>query len=128
MLRQFRASSQAADAREVLHVVQAALYDITGVRTVPQVFIDGKFVGGSDGVYLFACLLSRSHSSIIILQGWICKCSSLSIIHCLCSCGTGSGAELMLRSTCCCADTLALHSSGKLKSMLDDIGVSAKFD
>ena len=29
--------------------MQAALYDISGVRTVPQVFIGGKFVGGSDG-------------------------------------------------------------------------------
>jgi len=53
--------------------VQAALYDISGVRTVPQVFIGGKFVGGSD-------------------------------------------------------DTLALHSSGKLKTMLDHIGVDANFD
>jgi len=30
-------------------MTQAALYDISGVRTVPQVFIGGKFVGGSDG-------------------------------------------------------------------------------
>jgi glutaredoxin-related protein len=29
--------------------VQAALYDISSCRTVPQVFIGGEFVGGADG-------------------------------------------------------------------------------
>jgi glutaredoxin 3 len=29
--------------------IQAALTTITGSRTVPQVFINGKFVGGCDG-------------------------------------------------------------------------------
>lgn len=28
--------------------IQDALYDITGVTTIPQVFVGGKFVGGCD--------------------------------------------------------------------------------
>lgn len=42
--------------------VQDALFDVSGSRTVPQVFIGGQFVGGGDGKctyhqfqYLQAC-------------------------------------------------------------------------
>lgn len=29
--------------------VQAALFDISGMRTVPQVFVGGELIGGGDG-------------------------------------------------------------------------------
>ena len=32
--------------------VQDALADITGIRTVPQVFVGGKLIGGCDGKFL----------------------------------------------------------------------------
>ncbi len=35
----------AADGQEV----QDALYSVSGSRTVPQVFVDGSFIGGADG-------------------------------------------------------------------------------
>lgn len=35
--------------------VQNALYDVTSRRTVPQVFVDGKFLGGCDGGCTHAC-------------------------------------------------------------------------
>jgi glutaredoxin 3 len=37
--------ADAADGQEV----QDALYSVSGSRTVPQVFVDGKYIGGSDG-------------------------------------------------------------------------------
>ncbi len=42
--------------------------------------------------------------------------------------GSGSHRVPTLWVVHCRTDTLALHSSGKLKTMLDDIGVAAKFD
>ena len=33
--------------------IQDALSEIVGRRTVPQVFVHGKHLGGSDGTYLF---------------------------------------------------------------------------
>ena len=40
--------------------MQDALYEVTGRRTVPQVFIKGAFIGGADGalvlLYFTACL------------------------------------------------------------------------
>jgi len=35
------------------HDIQDAMSEIVGRRTVPQVFIDGKHIGGSDGKSLF---------------------------------------------------------------------------
>lgn len=35
--------------------MQDALSKITGVRTVPQVFVGGEFIGGCDGVYWSPC-------------------------------------------------------------------------
>ena len=29
--------------------MQMALFDVTSRRTVPQVFVDGNFIGGADG-------------------------------------------------------------------------------
>ncbi len=31
--------------------MQDALYDITSRRTVPQVFVNGEFIGGCDGAH-----------------------------------------------------------------------------
>ncbi|KAJ6958518.1 glutaredoxin-C4 [Populus alba x Populus x berolinensis] len=36
------------DQREDGHNIQDAMSEIVGRRTVPQVFIDGKHIGGSD--------------------------------------------------------------------------------
>jgi glutaredoxin len=35
----------AADGQDV----QDALYDLSGSRTVPQVFVEGTYIGGADG-------------------------------------------------------------------------------
>ena len=32
--------------------MQDALYEVTGRRTVPQVFVNGAFIGGADGALL----------------------------------------------------------------------------
>ena len=34
-------------------IIQDALSEIVGRRTVPQVFINGKHIGGSDGKFVF---------------------------------------------------------------------------
>ena len=34
-------------------IIQNALSEIVGRRTVPQVFINGKHIGGSDGKFVF---------------------------------------------------------------------------
>lgn len=47
--------------------VQDALYSVTGSGTVPQVFVNGNFIGGADGMsWLLSFLLScRGHVAII---------------------------------------------------------------
>ncbi len=43
----------AADGNEV----QDALYDVSGSRTVPQVFVNGAYIGGADG----ECMIHIGH-------------------------------------------------------------------
>lgn len=40
--------------------IQSTLLDLTGQRTVPQVFIYGKHIGGSDGLSLISVSSSIS--------------------------------------------------------------------
>ena len=47
--------------------IQDALVEISGMRTVPQVFIGGKLVGGCDGTYENWYILSSSRLDCMIL-------------------------------------------------------------
>lgn len=77
--------------------VQSALQEVSGMRTVPQVFVGGKLVGGCDGVL-------RKEFVAVCCVG-ITQCNATIRIACL-------------------ADTLAAYKSGSLGSMLSEVGIS----
>jgi hypothetical protein len=58
--------------------IQQTLTTITGSRTVPQVFIDGKFIGGCDGKFYVGphsyplCLFHLTMTILHQLHMWIC--------------------------------------------------------
>jgi hypothetical protein len=49
------------------HDIQDAMSEIVGRRTVPQVFIDGKHIGGSDGKSLFFFIFFVTNIIICLL-------------------------------------------------------------
>ncbi|XP_031388644.1 glutaredoxin-C3 isoform X2 [Punica granatum] len=51
------------DLREDGSEIQRALLDLTGRRTVPQVFVNGKLVGGSDAAFMSGQLQKLLSSS-----------------------------------------------------------------
>lgn len=46
--------------------IQGALLEVVGRRTVPQVFVKGKHIGGSDGKHLTFCDMSVVSANLSI--------------------------------------------------------------
>lgn len=46
--------------------MQAALLEWTGQRTVPNVFIGGKHIGGSDGMFILRCPIKREWLNVYV--------------------------------------------------------------
>jgi hypothetical protein len=112
--------------------VQSALQGISGMRTVPQVFVGGKLVGGCDGG-LCGCWLGRGRSA----EPAMCCLGRLSAPGCRAHPTRGLFGQAAAAGRCggsmnhpCppivrpAADTVAAYQSGKLKELLAASGIS----
>ena len=81
--------------------VQAALAEWTGQKTVPNVFVGGKHIGGCDGMTLTLAYMPFLSEDI---QSW----KSMSYIDPFDTCGL--------------AATTAMHRGGKLMPLLTEAG------
>lgn len=50
--------------------LQLGLQEVTGLRTVPQVFIGGSFLGGCDGEMAALCWLSHTLHCQLCVTSW----------------------------------------------------------
>jgi len=82
--------------------VQAALFEISASRTVPQVFIGGEFVGGADGA------------------------SYVGGLHHCCKPSLAVRGEVLQNLFRRLADTLMEEHSGKLQKRLEKAGITPK--
>lgn len=75
----------AADGQEV----QDALYDVSGSRTVPQVFVNGVYIGGADG----KCTVPLAIINYDLLIAWTLCCTFFGVRH------AARGAQTLTPST-----------------------------
>lgn len=80
--------------------MQSALAQWTGQRTVPNVFIGGKHIGGCDGIRHLP-----SHSVFVNLHTWCTLFHAIFVYF---------------------AATIALHGGGNLVPLLTEVGAVAK--
>jgi hypothetical protein len=92
--------------------VQAGVAEVTGRRTVPQVFIGGKHVGGCDGEFFVVVVGVRGRD--------VFHPSIHPSIHPSSRTPTCSHTKQNTYTT----DTVAAHKSGKLKEMLAGVGIA----
>ena len=96
--------------------LQDALKEWTGQRTVPNVFINGKHIGGCDGEPFCFALLQTNSSNFICL--WPCSCIYVKTAPILTALSEVTW-HVVVSSR---ADTMALNNDGKLVSLLTEAG------
>lgn len=82
--------------------IQSALAELTGLRTVPNVFISGKHIGGCDGIIVILVNMTGQPYVWLVILLTVCI-----LLHAF-------------------AATTAMHKDGNLVPLLTEAGVLAK--
>lgn len=94
--------------------IQQALFRVTGSKTVPQVFIDNDFIGGSDGILndLAWSFSDGQHIESFCKPVLTYTCPSKEVM-------LGSNMVTYLTASCCLTtDLVELRENGELKKIL----------